>query len=126
MSVPENSSYEDSAHEDFAPDTSLPEQVKTQSHNRELIEAMVKLTEKIDRQNEILTDFIKGQSSFRTRIIAGIWTGLGTVLGATVVVSLLVIMLKPLTKLDWIAPVVGRVIDELQTKKPLGNQSSQP
>lgn len=80
---------------------------------------MAKLTEKIDQQNEILSGFIKGQSSFRTRIMAGIWTGLGTVLGATVVVSLVVLLLKPLTKLDWIAPVVGRVIDELQTRKPM-------
>jgi hypothetical protein len=100
----------------------VSDQEPKEVENKELIAAMVKLTEKIDQQNEILNGFIKGQTSFRSRILAGMWTGLGTVLGATVVVSLLVLMLKPLTKLDWIAPVVGKVIDELQMRKPIPNQ----
>ena len=80
-------------------------------NERELIEAIGQLTSKIEQQNKILADFVEVQTSFRRRVLAGIWTGLGTVFGATVVVSFLIIALRPLTKLEWIKPVVGKVID---------------
>lgn len=88
-------------------------------NERELIEAIGQLASKIEQQNKILADFIEVQTGFRRRVLAGIWTGLGTVFGATVVVSFLIIALRPLTKLEWIKPVVGKVIDELQTRRPL-------
>lgn len=49
-------------------------------------------------------------------MIAGLWTGLGTVLGATVVVSGIVLMLKPLSKTDWIGPIVDKVISALENR----------
>lgn len=59
-------------------------------------------------------------------MIAGLWTGLGTVLGATVVVSGIVLMLKPLSKTDWIGPIVDKVISALENRggvRPHRNES---
>lgn len=49
-------------------------------------------------------------------MVAGLWTGLGTVLGATVVVSGIVLLLKPLSKTDWIGPIVDKVISALENR----------
>ena len=54
--------------------------------------------------------------AFKARMLAGLWTGLGTVLGATVVVSGIVLMLKPLSKTDWIGPIVDKVISALENR----------
>ncbi|MEI8281550.1 MAG: DUF5665 domain-containing protein [Armatimonadota bacterium] len=48
--------------------------------------------------------------------MAGLWTGLGTVLGATVIVSGIVLVLKPLSKTDWIGPIVDKVINALENR----------
>jgi hypothetical protein len=62
---------------------------------------------------------VESQTHFGKRLVAGLWTGLGTVLGATVVVSLLVVMLKPLAEVDWVGPIVNRVIDSLDRRRPV-------
>lgn len=70
-------------------------------------------------QNDLLQEWHENQRSFRKRFIAGMWTGFGTVIGATVVVSLLVLALRPLGSINWISPIVNRVIDDLETRQPL-------
>jgi hypothetical protein len=84
--------------------------------DKELIAAIDTLSERIDKQNELLAAFIKNQSSFKARLVAGLWTGLGTVLGATVIVSGIILMLKPLAKIDWISPIVDKVINALENR----------
>lgn len=84
--------------------------------NNELLQAIVMLSERIEKQNELLASFLKNQTSFRSRMVAGLWTGLGTVLGATVVVSGIILMLKPLSKIDWISPIVDKVITALESR----------
>ncbi len=88
----------------------------TDEQEQTLIESIDTLNKRIDRQNELLAAYLKNQSSIRSRMVAGLWTGLGTVLGATVLVSILVLMLKPLAKIDWISPIVDRVIDALESR----------
>ncbi len=87
-----------------------------EENNKDLLKAIETLNERIDRQNSLLAGFIKSQTSFKTRLIAGLWTGLGTVLGATVVVSGIILVLKPLAKVDWISPIVDKVINALENR----------
>jgi hypothetical protein len=88
----------------------------------ELLAAIEKLSDRIDRQNTLLAAFLRNQSSFKSRLTAGLWTGLGTVLGATVVVSGIVLMLKPLSKGEWIGPIVDKVISALENRGGLPRQ----
>jgi hypothetical protein len=85
----------------------------------ELQRSLDTLTRQIEKQNELLFQFVENQTNFRKRIVAGIWTGLGTVLGATVMVSVVVLALKPLANVQWISPIVKKVIDDLETRQPL-------
>ena len=73
----------------------------------------------VEEQNKLLKQITDNQTHFGKRLVAGLWTGLGTVLGATVVVSLLVVMLKPLAEVDWVGPIVNRVIDSLDRRRPV-------
>ena len=88
----------------------------TDENDKELLNAIETLNVRIERQNDLLAAFLKNQTSFRARLVAGLWTGLGTVLGATVIVSGIVLMLKPLSKTDWIGPIVDKVINALENR----------
>jgi hypothetical protein len=85
----------------------------------DLLDTLSELHETIQKQNVLIEQMIQSQTSFRSRLIAGLWTGLGTVLGATVMVSLLVAVLKPLANIEWISPIVDKVVNDLQTRQPL-------
>lgn len=83
-----------------------------------LEDLLADLTTEIKKQNVILKEWHENQRSFKKRFVAGLWTGLGTVIGATVMVSLLVLMLRPLGNINWISPIVNRVIEDLETRQP--------
>jgi Domain of unknown function (DUF5665) len=87
-----------------------------ENKDQDLLQAIETLSDRIDKQNTILASFLKSQTSIKMRLIAGLWTGLGTVLGATVVVSGIVLLLKPLSKIDWISPIVDKVIVALESR----------
>lgn len=84
----------------------------------ELRIAIEKLTTQVEAQNKLLAEFVASQTHFGRRLVSGLWTGLGTVLGATVVVSLLIVVLRPLAQVDWVGPIVNRVIDSLDRRRP--------
>ncbi len=88
----------------------------TDEQEKTLIASVDTLTQRMEKQNEIMAAYLKNQSTFRARFVAGLWTGFGTVLGATVLVSLLILLLKPLSHVDFISPIVNRVIDALETR----------
>lgn len=88
----------------------------TDEQEQTLVKSIDTLNQRIEKQNELLAAFVRNQSSFKARVTAGLWTGFGTVLGATVLVSLLILALKPLAKVDWISPIVNRVIDTLENR----------
>jgi hypothetical protein len=94
-----------------------PEESKV-SNEQELTDAINRLSRLVEKQNQALEELTAVQGSFRKRLVAGLWTGFGTVLGATVMVSVLVIVLKPLANVQWISPIVHRVIEDLETRKP--------
>jgi hypothetical protein len=85
--------------------------------NKDLIEAIEKLEGQVAKQNELLTAYVRNQKSIKERIFAGLWTGFGTVIGATVIVSGIVLALKPLSKIDWISPIVDKVIESLEHRQ---------
>lgn len=85
--------------------------------NKDLTDAIEKLSAQVAQQNELLTAYVRNQKSVKERVFAGLWTGLGTVLGATLVVSGIVLVLKPLSKIDWISPIVDKVIESLEHRQ---------
>ena len=48
------------------------------------------------------------------RFINGVVTGFGTVIGATILVSLAVWMLKPLMKIEALSPALDRIADAVE------------
>jgi len=89
-----------------------------------------KLLAGVSEQNRLLTENLRYQKSIRERILAGVWQGLGTVIGATVVVSLIIYGLKQIATVEWISPIVTKVIDDMESrgrqlgpKEPGGNGS---
>jgi hypothetical protein len=67
--------------------------------------------------NELLSAMVKWQSNPWNRLKMGILTGVGTVVGATLVVSLLVLLVKPLQNVSWVGPVVKEIVRELESRK---------
>ena len=55
--------------------------------------------------------------SIPKRLVAGMATGLGTVLGATVVLSIAVYLLKPLERIESLSPSIQQLIETLQKDK---------
>jgi hypothetical protein len=92
--------------------------ITVEEQKPELQDAIERLTTQVEAQNKLLREFVESQTHFGKRLVAGLWTGLGTVLGATVVVSLLIVVLKPLAEVDWVGPIVNRVIDSLDRRRP--------
>jgi hypothetical protein len=95
----------------------MPDQ--NQPGQNDLLEATERLIKHVEENNRLMSLYIESQTSFRRRVIAGLWTGLGTVVGATVMVSVLVLALKPLANVQWISPIVKKVIDDLETRQPI-------
>lgn len=84
------------------------------------------LIDKVEQQNNLLQQQLTNQRSVRERVLAGLWTGLGTVLGATVLVSLLIYGLKPLSRVEWISPIVSKIVEDLETKSKAINSPPKP
>lgn len=87
------------------------------------------LMDLLKEQNQLLRDHIRWQTRWSMRILQGIMFGFGSFLGATLVVSLAVYMLKPLTNVDFISDVVERVLQDLDRagiRDPLPLPGSEP
>ena len=74
------------------------------------------LIEVVSEQNRLLREQIRWNKSIKQRVIGGILTGLGTVLGATVVVSVLIYGLKRIATVEWVSPIVNKVIDDIESR----------
>lgn len=79
------------------------------------------LSERIEEQNKLLREQLAYHRSIRERVIAGMWMGLGTVLGATVLFTLLAVavrpLLRPLSSLSWVGPIVDRVLEDMESRQ---------
>ncbi|HMS53806.1 MAG TPA: DUF5665 domain-containing protein [Fimbriimonadaceae bacterium] len=55
--------------------------------------------------------------SLRRRFLQGMVSGFGTVVGATLLVSLIVWVAQPFTQIDRVGPALERVLDDLLKKR---------
>ncbi|MBS1706230.1 MAG: hypothetical protein JST40_10175 [Armatimonadetes bacterium] len=67
------------------------------------------LAQELRELNRLLQIQIEHQQSWKLALRNGLLAGLGGVLGATVVVSLLLAVLKPFKSLDALGPVIDKL-----------------
>lgn len=74
----------------------------------------------IDKEilNELkkLNSKLKQNYTFRKRFAMGVINGFGTVIGATVLVSLALLLLKQFATIDFVEPIVDRIIDVVEQR----------
>ena len=63
-----------------------------------------------------MNSMMKRDSTFGRRFLMGVVGGFGTVIGATVLVSLALLLLQQFATIDVIEPVVNRVIEVVDKK----------
>jgi hypothetical protein len=71
-------------------------------------------------QIRILNDHLdkaNKNQTLRYRFLVGIFNGLGTVLGATIVVSLLIFLIKLFASFGWFKPIVDEVIKIIESRQ---------
>ncbi len=73
------------------------------------------LIHQIKTQNELLRSQIRYLSSWRIRIAHGLLFGLGSFLGATILVSMAAYVLKPLLSIELFRPAIEQVIQDLES-----------
>jgi hypothetical protein len=73
------------------------------------------------RGNDLTAELIKIQRDWRFALRNGLLGGLGGVLGATVLVSLLVWILQPLKQLEFLKPSLDKIGQELE-RRPVKNR----
>jgi hypothetical protein len=74
----------------------------TATETRELIEALRRFTEVMERQ-------LAQQRSWKLALRNGLLAGLGGVIGATVVVSILISIMQPFRGLEAVGPMIDRL-----------------
>lgn len=86
----------------------------------EQVAAIRELIEALKSHEKMLRDTVAFESSWQFRFRMGIVQGLGTVVGATIVVSLVVSLLGYATQWDPVAPVAERIINDLRREQAGG------
>ncbi len=74
------------------------------------------LTESIRRLTEVIELQAQQQRSWKIALRNGLFAGLGGILGATVVVSILVAVLQPFRRLEAIGPMIDKLDTALHQK----------
>lgn len=75
-----------------------------------LIEEMSALRESVEKNTRVF--------KLPYRFAMGLFTGLGTVFGATILVSVVIYLLKPFASIDMFKPFVNQVIEIVERRKP--------
>jgi hypothetical protein len=70
----------------------------------------------IHRANELTAQLIRNQTDWKLAFRNGLVTGFGTVVGATVLVSLLIWLLQPLRQLQFLKQPLDRIATELEQR----------
>lgn len=76
------------------------------------------LLEAVQENNRLLKLNVNAQTQFRWRFFAGLATGFGTVVGATVVIAIIVRLLAGLATVDRIGPYVRDLQEMLERPAP--------
>ncbi len=72
------------------------------------------LLQEMRRNNELMARLIHVHSDWRLALRQGLFTGLGGILGATLLVSLLVWVIQPLKRLDALKPTLDNISRQLE------------
>ena len=75
------------------------------------------LLAELKENNRLLKLNARVMGAFRDRFLAGLWTGFGTVVGATVLIAVVIRILAPLASIDRIGPYIKDVQDLLERPK---------
>ncbi len=78
------------------------------------IEGWEEVKKELEKSNALLEASIKQRSDWKLAMRQGLVTGLGSVLGATLLVSILIWILKPLQQLDVLKPSLERIANQLE------------
>lgn len=78
------------------------------------------------QQNALLRRQIRENNHVGWLMYRGMWLGLGTAIGATVVVSLVVMALKPLQDIKPIQPAIEKLVERLDRLDRLGVKPDAP
>lgn len=79
--------------------------------NQKSVEDLVR---QLEATNRALDRLISVQTDWRLALRMGLMSGLGTVLGATVLVSVVVWALQPLKRLEFLKPSLDRIAQQLE------------
>ncbi len=79
-----------------------------------LQEELQRTRKALERQNELLEKWIQVESNWKRKLLQAMFNGLMTVVGATLLVSLLVRVLLPLSGFDQLKPTIERLTEALQ------------
>lgn len=79
-------------------------------------EVTAELVEEIRRSNKLIEQWLVRQNDWRKEFMLGVLRGLGAVLGATLVVSILLNVIRPLQQFKTIGPVMERIANALEDK----------
>lgn len=79
-------------------------------------------------QNDLLKEQIEANKNWGVRFGMGVAQGFGTMIGATVVMSLLIYMLNLATNFDPLKPYATRIVEELETRpgRPVNPPEAKP
>ncbi len=72
--------------------------------------------DELHRGNELMAELVRNQKDWRIAFRNGLLAGLGGVIGATVLVSTLVWIMKPLQRLEVFKPTLERIAQELERR----------
>ena len=72
------------------------------------------LLEELRRVNDLTAELIRVRKDWKIAFRQGLLAGLGGVIGATVLVSVLIWMLQPLKKLEILKPTLDRIAQQLE------------
>lgn len=76
-----------------------------------------RLATAIERQNELLERALRDERNWKKRMLFGALTGFGSVIGATLVVSALVYLIKPFGNVEYFKPTVDHILRDVQGKR---------
>ena len=68
----------------------------------------------VTKTNALLQTLLDQRRDWRLAMRQGLMTGLGSVLGATILVSILLWAMQPLKRLDMLKPTLDRIADQLE------------
>jgi tetrahydromethanopterin S-methyltransferase subunit F len=80
-------------------------------------DAIVQMVEELRKSNDLLREQIRISRDWRIPLRNGLASGLGTVIGATLLVSILLGVLKPFEKIETLGPGLERLAEEIRSTR---------